>query len=90
MSERFQLFRLSLLPRAQRDAFTPEETREQFLRRVFGGEQRFGHYGAAMFYEPEPEQQLAGIVLGRLGRRRVVEENLPPELHLAEVSREAW
>lgn len=89
-SERFQLFRLSLLPRAQRDAFHKEETREEFLRRVFGEQHELSHYKAPLVYEPDAEAGHAAAVFGRLGRRKVVEENLPPSQHLAEVTRETW
>lgn len=91
LSEKFQLFRISLLLKSQKDAFEIEDaSRENFLRRVFGTEFRFGHYGNAFFYEPVPDQADSQFLFGRLGRRRVVDENLPPDQHLEETSRESW
>lgn len=88
MADRFEQFRLSLLLRAQRDMFAPEPTREEYLRQVFGEEQAFTHYGTEFRYVAEPGPGPA--ILGRVGRRVEIEENLPPAEGLQETTHRTW
>lgn len=91
MADRFQLFRLSCLARPQIDAFEIQDpTREAFLRRVLMSRWEFGHYGSRFYYEPDAEHSTPEVLIGRLGRRVIVDENLPPEQHLEEARRETW
>lgn len=90
MSERFQLFRLSLFERTQIDAFETDPDRESFLRRVFGSELEFGHYGHRFYYQPDPHHSGPEALIGRLGRRVLIDENLPPHQGLEETTHEGW
>ncbi|SFJ28167.1 hypothetical protein SAMN02799626_01435 [Caulobacter sp. UNC279MFTsu5.1] len=91
LADKFQLFRISLLQRAQIDAFeNPRLTREEFLREVFSENWEFPHYGSRFHYRPDPSHSAREVLMGRLGRRVLTEENSPPEMGLEEVIHEAW
>lgn len=91
MRERFELFRLSLIPRQQRDLLEgPDPTREEYLRRVFGEQRRFKHYGTEFHYVPAPAVSKADALIGRIGRPVIVEENESPDKGLEETTREGW
>lgn len=92
MAERYDLFRLSLLPRQQRDAFEgPDPTREEYLRKVFGERRRFMHYGVEFHYVPSQRKGLAGdAILGRVGRSVKSEENQSPDEEFVDIVRDAW
>lgn len=93
-----ELIRLSLLERAQLDAFEPRTkngsrlTREQFLREMFSQEIEFIHRKKRFYYVPDRdfEDLESPIVVGRLGRQLQVKENEPPDAGLQETSRPAW
>lgn len=91
MSERFDLFRLSLLLRQQRDAFEgPDPTREEYLRRVFGEKRTFSFYGTELHYVPEDPQIRSDVVMGRIGRALNTEENTSPEEGFKETIHAGW
>lgn len=94
MAEQFELYRLSLLLRLQRTIFEREEgpdpTREQYLRRVFGTNLSYNYNSIAYHYVAEPQSREADVVIGRVGRSLIVEENRPPSEGLAETTRESW
>jgi hypothetical protein len=92
MSDRFQLFRLSLLPRAQIDAFdeAPGISKRDYLHRVFSQNYRFDHYKHQFHYLVDPVRTTPEATLGRLGREVVIEENLPPEKGFEEISHPGW
>lgn len=91
MSERFDLFRFSLLLRRQRDAFSgPDPTREEYLRNVFQQSRKFNFYGTEFHYVPEQIQAREDIIMARIGRPVTVEENRPPEEGLAETIHDGW
>ena len=87
---RYELIRLVLLQR-DRELFSPPvpPTREAWLRRTFGVEIVFDHYGNEFHYLPEPDVPTPPVA-GRIGRPRPVVENEPPEEGLHEVERESW
>jgi hypothetical protein len=87
---RYELIRLVLLQR-DRELFSPvvPPTREEWLRRIFGVEIVFDHYGNEFHYVPESHAP-APLVAGRIGRPRPVVENEPPEEGLQEIERESW
>jgi hypothetical protein len=92
MADNFQLFRLSLLTRADRDLFRdgPEPTRAEHLAQAFAREWTFEHYGSDFYFKPDPERSVPDGLLGRLGRAVTIEENLPPDEGLVEASHDGW
>ncbi|WP_155006278.1 hypothetical protein [Sphingomonas hengshuiensis] len=91
MSERFELFRLSVLERRQPPLFADvAQTREQYLRLVFGQQRQFVFYGTDFHFVPEPEQSREDVIMARIGRAVTVEENRPPEEGLAETVHDGW
>lgn len=90
MADRFELFRLSLVPRVQPELFEETITREEHLRRVFGRDWRFQHYGTEFHYVHDVEFSRTEAILGRLGRPVTFDENLPPEKGFTENSRDGW
>ena len=93
MSERFELYRLSLLPNINGDLFEAGEdkvTREQWLRRVFNQEQPFINRNSKFHYVPAAQDSPANPVIGRIGRKILREENRPPSEGLEDVTHEAW
>lgn len=89
MAVRFDLFRMTLLNRTDPGLFAPDEDREQFLRRVFAEPLDFSHHGKPFWYRPAVDVN-ADAVFGRLGRRVILDENLPPEKGLGETTHEGW
>ncbi|MES1203072.1 MAG: hypothetical protein ABUS57_16675 [Pseudomonadota bacterium] len=94
---KLDLFRLSLLPREQVDAFELRGagdrplTREECLRLIFGRPFVFQHKGGEMHYVPlPPNSQHPTIMIGRVGRRLKVVENEPPEAGLGEMQHPYW
>jgi hypothetical protein len=87
---RYDLMRLILLLR-DTDLFSPPSllSREEWLRRVFGEEVVFDHYGSEFHYVPEVDAP-ARFIVGRIGRARPVVENEPPEEGMHEIERESW
>ena len=81
MSERFQLFRLSLLTRRERSMFAerPDPTREEYLRTAFGESYTFDHYKSQFHYRPDKARSVPTASLGRVGRAVVIDENRPPD-----------
>jgi len=91
VAERFDLFRLSLLLRQQRDAFEdPDPTREEYLRRVFGEKRSFSFYGTEFHYVPEDPQIRSDVVMGRIGRALNTEENTSPEEGFKDTIHTGW
>lgn len=91
MAERFDLFRLSLLLRQQRDAFEgPDPTREEYLRLVFGEKRSFPFYGNEFHYVPEDPQIRPDVVMGRIGRALSTEENTSPDEGFKETTHAGW
>lgn len=89
MSTKFELFRLTLLLRAQKDAFTGEDpTREEYLRKVFSEKIVFNYHGNMYHFVPEPD--LSDNIVGRIGRPLVIAENRPPEEGLEESLYKTW
>lgn len=90
MADRFEQFRLSLLMRPERSLFAgPDPTREEYLRSVLGEDRVFEHYGNTFHYKAQSD--LAGAaLLGRIGRRVEMEENLSPAQGLVEAVHETW
>lgn len=94
----FDLLRLSMLPRAQLDAFErhkadgSEYTREEWLRAIFSEKFSFLHFKEHFNYEPEPDtpDDLDGLIVGRIGRQISVSEAQPPEGALRPVERTTW
>lgn len=90
MSARFEQFRLSLMPRKQRDAFAgPDPTREEYLRDVLGKEWRFKHYGNELRYLPK-EMGDGSVLFADVGREGLIREKKPPEEGFADDSHMGW
>jgi len=88
MAIRFDLFRLSLLPREQMDILNhPDPTREEYLKKVFSASNEFEHYGTIFHYVPS---DTSNEIVGRVGRSVIMDENLPPEVGLEESKHESW
>jgi hypothetical protein len=91
MSERFELFRFSLLERDQRDLFEPKEiTRADWLRQVFSEATPFCHHGTEFHYAPALDHSDSNIIVGRVGKHVLREENLPPDEGLEDITRDTW
>ncbi len=91
MADRFELFRLSLLKRDQRDLFENGEiTRADWLRKVFSNATPFSHHGTEFHYAPSLDDSDEDILVGRVGRHVLREENLPPDEGLEDVTRDTW
>ena len=89
MGVKFDLFRMTLLDRVDPELFAPVEAREEYLRRVFSTSLDFTHHGKPFWYRPA-HIVADEAVFGRLGRRVVLDENLPPEEGLGETTHESW
>lgn len=92
MSDKFQLFRLSLLKPKQHDLFSSgqDPSRSEYLSRAFGIQHRFVHYKNEFHFKPAPVDTAEGALMGRLGRSVTFDENLSPEEGLVEVTHEGW
>ncbi len=91
MADRFELFRLSLLKREQIDMFQFQDmSREEWLKKVFLTEIPFSHHGTEYHYSPAIDDSDENIIIGRVGRHVLREENLPPDEGLEDFTRETW
>ncbi len=93
MSNKFDLFRFSLLPREQMDITSyPDPTREEYLRMLFSEEQQFVHYGTVFHYVPSRNLSSGSQqeIIGRIGRSVTMDENLPPSANLEDSKHETW
>lgn len=93
MSNRFELYRLSLLPSRVGNLFEPgpdKISREEWLRKVFNEEQPFEHYGSSFHYVPSKLNADSESIVGRVGRLVYREENKPPAEGLEAFTHEAW
>lgn len=91
MPERFDLFRFSLLPRPQMDILHhPDPTREAYLRQLFSARHEFTHYKTVFHYVPSDTPAGETAIIGRIGRSVVMEENLSPDVGLADSEHETW
>jgi hypothetical protein len=92
----FDLFRISLTPRAQidfevyRNPDGSQPTREQWLRIVFGRPIEFNVKQVMYVYTPIDAVAFATTIDGRIGRKTIKTENLPPSEGFAEIERDAW
>lgn len=97
-SERFELFRLSLMLRTELSLFATDESREDFLRRIFSDDQIFPHRGTTYHYVPLGGAIAGGsgstdprtVIVGSIGRQVETEENLSPSEGFTEHRRETW
>lgn len=91
MSERFELFRLSVLQRRQKPLFPkPKTNREAYLRESFGTRRTFTFYGTEFHYVPEPTELHDDVIIGRIGRSVVIEENQSPDEGFLETIHDGW
>lgn len=93
MTERFELYRFSLLEKKQMDLEGEEFkdfTREEWLKKVFAEEYKFNHHGQAFHYVPKFDNNEKNVVIGRIGKHIKREENKSPEEGFIEFTREAW
>lgn len=91
MADRFDQFRLTLLARAQIDAFEdPNPTREEYLRKVFSQPWQFQHYGNTIHFTPDAERSGTEALFGMIGRGALIDENLPPEEGLKPAPHQGW
>ena len=91
MAYRFQLFRLSLLEVRQMNLLRSNEmSREEWLKEVFSEEIPFTHYGTKFHYSPALDDSGDGVVVGRIGKHVLRDENLPPEEGLKDFTRDTW
>lgn len=92
----FELLRIVLLRRAQPDMFEGqgpdgrEISREEWLRRVFSKSIEFQHRGAECHFVPAEDFDGAPFIVGRIGKKRKIDENEPPSSGLKETSRDVW
>lgn len=97
MPHKFELFHLSLLQRDQHDMFPDYGqglTREAWLRKAFGESFPFLHYGSEFHYVPYLEDgadpDADPVIVGRVGRHVIRDENRPPSEGLEEFQYETW
>lgn len=88
------MFHLSLLRRPA-DLLTatgPAPSREAWLRDLFTSAIEFDHRTETFHFVPEEgaEKNSGGMVIGRIGRQIVREENEPPTRGLQETTRDTW
>lgn len=91
MSGRFQIFRLSLLPRFQRDFLVgPDPSRESYLQEVFRRDWEFHYWSSQFHYVFDKRLSSENAILGRLGKATISAENMSPENGLTETMHEGW
>ncbi len=94
MTDTFELYRLSLLPRKQASILTPDAeksfTREEYLRQIFMISHKFNHFGNELHYVPAKNEPSSEALLGRIGRTFSTNENLPPDEGLADAVHQGW
>jgi hypothetical protein len=64
--------------------------REDVIRDVFQTKHVFTHRKQELTYVPDEGMAMDGMLVGRIGRTRRVEENESPENGLVEITREPW
>ena len=100
---RLDLLRLSLIERQQLfsvgindEVILPGEeipTREAWLRHVFGRQFSFVHRHNVFHFAPEDRAatlDVQALIIGRVGRQVVSQENAPPSEGFADIERETW
>lgn len=93
MSTKFELFRLTLLKRLQRDLLAEKDpTREEYLASKFSTEIPFTYRGNEYHFIPvkSKSERKEGKIVGRIGRQLSILENRPPEEGLTESVHEMW
>lgn len=91
MTDVLEKFRLSLIPRAQLDAFEgPDPTRENYLRKIFSERIVFQHRGIIYHFVPDSRSEDRVYIIGQVGRPITLSENAPPELGLSEQIHDTW
>jgi hypothetical protein len=96
MEMQFEMMRLSLVQRPQRDAFERSMpggapfTREDWLRDVFSREIDFQHQGKTFHYSPQSALVGAPAIVGRIGRQVAIPDNEGPDGHLAPKEHKTW
>ena len=91
MAYKFDLFRLSLLPRVQLNIDNVFDTsRETYLRGVFSKKQKFTHFKNEFHYIPVEDGGERSEIIGRIGRSVVMHENRPPSDNLEDAKHETW
>jgi len=92
------LFRLNLKAKEHMDLFGPragdgsELTREGWLRLYFSGAHTFNHRGSPFYFAPQPDDsgQFGKLLLGWIGRERLVHERTPPDEGFEQITRPQW
>lgn len=92
---RLSLIRLVLIPQQNIFAsFIGYNDREDWLRSALSQPFTFLHRRKTYHFVPSQQDRLADggapIIMGRIGRSRIVKENEPPEAGLEELKRESW
>ncbi|PBD15464.1 hypothetical protein CLD06_06045 [Wolbachia endosymbiont of Drosophila subpulchrella] len=95
MSEKFELFRLSLMARPQRDLILDDPkgdpTKEEYLRKVFNKKYMVSHRGTEFYYVPLPSDKKTPPFLGgRIGRSFENIEFTPPDQGFNESLHKGW
>jgi hypothetical protein len=67
----------------------PKVTREAWLRENLGKRITFEHRTSVFEFVPSPVSD-SPIIAGKIGRQRLVKENAPPDMGLADLHRPAW
>jgi hypothetical protein len=89
--ERFELFRISVLERREATLFSDRnQTREDYLRLVFGARRKFIFYGTDFHFVPEEIQTRDDVIMARIGRPVAVEENRSPDEGFMETVHDGW
>jgi len=65
-------------------------TREKWLRRIFSGNIEYQHRGSECHFVPAEDFDETPFIVGRMGRKRKIDENEPPASGLKETSRDTW
>jgi len=91
----FELLRLSLTERKniQQELFSEKIdpiSREDFLRKVFSKNTTFYHQSNEFHYVPSNDIESGNMLIGRIGRSFISDENLPPEQGLQESEHVGW
>jgi len=88
--ERFEQFRLSLMPPAQNDLFSgPPPSREEYIRSAFGREWKFDHYKSPFTFVHKGDLDPATL-LGQIGREGLIRENRSPEEKFEDNTHIGW
>jgi len=93
MTERFDLYRLSLLQKKQMHLEGEEfknYTRKNWLKKVFSEEHTFKYQNDEIHYVPKFDNDNNDVVIGRIGRNIIREENKPPEEGFDEFEHQGW